>query len=124
MSKSSNTLLALVLGGAIGAAAGILYAPDKGSKTRKNLSKKAKKEQDKLAKHLKEARESLADNALKTKTTLEEKLNSTLSTVSHKADDVIDVLERKLEDLRSQNAKLQRDPATAKEKSSVKKIVS
>ncbi|TVZ52640.1 YtxH domain-containing protein [Dokdonia sp. Hel_I_53] len=107
MSKSGNTLLALVLGGAIGAAAGVLYAPEKGVKTRKDLSKKARKEQEKLVQQLKETRSSLATNAEKAKLTFEEKLNETINTASHKADDVIGTLESKLADLRLQNSKLQ-----------------
>ena len=124
MSKSSNTLLALVLGGAIGAAAGILYAPEKGTKTRKDLSKKAKKEQEKLVKQLKETRESLTDNAQQAKLSFEEKLNSTISTESHKADDVIATLESKLAELRLQNAKLQKDATVEKAKVKTEKALS
>ncbi|RMB63209.1 YtxH domain-containing protein [Dokdonia sinensis] len=124
MSKSSNTLLALVLGGAIGAVAGILYAPDKGTKTRKDLSKKAKKQQDKLAKQLKETRASLADNAQKAKLTFEERLNDTISTASYKADDIIGSLESKLADLRKQNAKLQKDATVNEIKARAEKTLS
>lgn len=122
MSKSSNTLLALVLGGAIGAAAGILYAPDKGEKTRKDLSKKARKQQEKLTKQLKETQATLVDNAQKAKLTFEEKLNDTISTASYKADDVISTLETKLADLRSKNAKLHTE-AKINEKTAVAKNV-
>ena len=38
-SNTGQTLLALLTGAAIGAGIGILYAPDKGSKTRKQISK-------------------------------------------------------------------------------------
>ena len=42
MSKTSNTILALVTGAAIGAGLGLLYAPESGDKTRKKISKNAK----------------------------------------------------------------------------------
>ena len=124
MSKSGNTLLALVLGGAIGAAAGILYAPEKGTKTRKDLSKKARKEQDKLLKQLKETRSSLSENAQKAKLTFEERLNDTISSASNKADDVISTLESKLSDLRAQNAKLQKKAKLNEAQAKTEKIVS
>lgn len=124
MSKSTNTLLALVLGGAIGAAAGILYAPEKGEKTRKDLSKKAKKQQDKLTKQLKQTQASLVDNAQKAKLTFEEKLNDTISSASHKADDVIGTLESKLADLRARNAKINASATTDEMKAKAKKAIS
>ncbi len=37
MANTGNTLLALVTGAAIGAAVGLLYAPDSGEKTRKKI---------------------------------------------------------------------------------------
>lgn len=124
MSKSSNTLLALVLGGALGAAAGILYAPEKGTKTRKDLSKKARKEQEKLTKLLKETSNSLADNAQSAKLTFEERLNDTISSASHKADDIIGTLESKLADLRVQNAKLQKNATVENAKAKMKNAIS
>lgn len=41
MCNSSKGFLGFVLGAAVGAAAGILFAPDKGDKTRERLSKDA-----------------------------------------------------------------------------------
>ena len=38
----SNFLVGFLAGAAVGAIAGILFAPEKGSKTRQNLSKKVK----------------------------------------------------------------------------------
>jgi gas vesicle protein len=38
----SNFLVGFLAGAAVGAIAGILFAPDKGSKTRQNLGKKVK----------------------------------------------------------------------------------
>lgn len=44
MKKStSNALLGFLTGAAAGAVIGILYAPEKGSKTRKNIRRKSKK---------------------------------------------------------------------------------
>ncbi|WP_166966077.1 YtxH domain-containing protein [Yeosuana marina] len=46
--KSSNTILGLVAGLAVGATLGILLAPDKGEKTRKKMVSKTKETKDKL----------------------------------------------------------------------------
>ena len=123
MSKSGNTLLALVLGGAIGAAAGILYAPDSGEKTRKNLSKKAKKQQKRLAKQYQETKSNLTESAQKAKHNFEAKLNDTLSTASVKADEILVGLESKLEELRQKNAKFHAEAKIDEVKAKAKKTV-
>ncbi len=46
--KSSNIILGLVAGLAVGATIGVLLAPDKGSKTRKKIISKTKETKDKL----------------------------------------------------------------------------
>ncbi|WP_338357026.1 YtxH domain-containing protein [Yeosuana marina] len=46
--KSSNTILGLVAGLAVGATLGILLAPDKGEKTRKKIVSKTRETKDKL----------------------------------------------------------------------------
>ncbi|WP_339917400.1 YtxH domain-containing protein [Yeosuana marina] len=46
--KSSNTILGLVAGLAVGATLGILLAPDKGEKTRKKIISKTGETKDKL----------------------------------------------------------------------------
>jgi len=72
MNNNSKILTALAAGAALGIAAGILFAPDKGSETRKKIKDKGKKlsqeVKDKLSlgkekvNHLKEnLRESLTD---------------------------------------------------------------
>lgn len=90
--NTGNTLMALLAGAAIGAVAGILMAPDKGSKTREKI---------------KDSFEKAKDN-LKKKFDVEETYEDLLSTMSHKTEDVISFLESKLADLKKQNAKFQK----------------
>ena len=55
--KSSNAILGIVAGLAIGATIGILLAPDKGEKTRKKIASKTKETKD----HLKESFDDFLD---------------------------------------------------------------
>jgi gas vesicle protein len=113
-SNTGQTLVALLTGAIIGAGIGILYAPDKGVKTRGKLSKEAKKTQKKLNKQLKETTHNLSEKAQTARVSFEEKLNETLSSASYKADDILVAMEDKLEALRKQNAKLQIDSTKGK----------
>lgn len=54
MSKSSNSLIAFLIGAGVGAAVGVLFAPDAGSNTRDRLSFK-------LSKYKKELEELIDD---------------------------------------------------------------
>ncbi|OAD90995.1 MULTISPECIES: YtxH domain-containing protein [Aequorivita] len=121
-SNTGQTLIALLTGAAIGAGLGILYAPDKGSKTRDKLSKEAKKAQKKLNKQIQETSHTLSEKAQQAKYSFEQKLNDTLSSASYKADDILVAMEDKLEALRRQNAKLQIDSKVDKAKATAKKV--
>ncbi|GEQ84883.1 hypothetical protein ULMS_03910 [Patiriisocius marinistellae] len=123
-SNSGQTLLAILTGAAIGAGIGILYAPDKGSKTRNKITKETTKRQKELTKQLKKTTEVLGAKAKDTKLTLEQKLEGAISSASYKADDVLSALESKLETLRVQNAKLQKDVKVEQLKTEVKKATS
>ncbi len=108
--NTGNTLLALIVGTAIGAGIGILFAPDKGSKTRQ----KFKDGYDDAIKDLKHKFDE-ASHELKRKFThhsknhsLQDTYEELISNVSHKTEDVISFLEDKLADLKEQNAKLQK----------------
>lgn len=109
MAKSGNTLLALITGAAIGAVAGLLYAPDSGENTRAKLNEEARRAQDDFNRKYKETSSNLGTKAKKARKDFETRLSETLSSASFKADEILAALESKLEDLRKQNAKLQKE---------------
>ncbi|MGO4820037.1 MULTISPECIES: YtxH domain-containing protein [unclassified Flavobacterium] len=105
---NGNTLLALVTGVAIGAGVGILFAPEKGTKTRSKIKdgyKGAKKDFKHKYENLSEEMKQKLTTA---KIDLEETYEDLVSNMSHKTEDVISFLEIKLAELKEQNAKLQK----------------
>jgi len=106
--NSGNVVLGLLAGAAIGAGFGILYAPDKGSKTRRMIKTKAIDASNDLTYRINEAKEQLTKTASKKREAFENRLEDSLSQMSYKADDIIAGLEHKLEDLRKKNAQLQK----------------
>ncbi len=104
MSKTGNTILALITGAAIGAGLGLLYAPESGDKTRKKISKNAKEAKKKFEKQIQETSEHLSASAKQAKKSFDTKLEDTLKTASSKADDILVSMEKKLEELRKKNA--------------------
>jgi len=109
MANSGSSFLALLTGAAIGAAIGLLYAPDSGENTRERLSKEAQDAKDQFNKKYQETSSNLSSRAKKARIDFEHRLEDTLSSASYKADEILSALEAKLEDLRKQNAKLQKD---------------
>lgn len=108
MSNNTNSVLALLLGAAIGAGVGILFAPDKGSKTREKIKEGYDEAKDNLLHKLDEAKHQLQNKFSGAKFDLEETYEDLVSNMSHKTEDVISFLETKLADLKEQNAKLQK----------------
>lgn len=106
--NSGSILLAILTGAVIGAGVGILYAPDKGEKTRKKIKKNALKTKEDITSRITQAADELTKTANVKKADFERKLDETISTMSYKADDIILTLEKKLEDLRKKNAQLQK----------------
>lgn len=106
--NTGNTFLALLTGAAIGVGVGILYAPDKGTKTRKKIKKKAMDTKQDVSDRISVLTEELSKTADAKKADFEQTLEKTISSMSYKADDIIVTLEKKLEELRKQNAQLQK----------------
>ena len=106
--NSGNVMLGLITGAAIGAGFGILYAPAKGSKTRKMIKRKATETGQEMVHRIQDAKEELARTAAEKREVFENRLEDTLSQMSYKADDIIAGLEHKLEELRKKNAQLQK----------------
>lgn len=117
MSKSSNIIAGIISGAALGLTIGVLYAPEKGNKTRKKIKKKAidtkeslLEQKDVLIEKATELTNKLNDQVTNTFTSkkgeFEKDLDKIVTDMSYKADDVITALEQKLEKLKKENAKL------------------
>ncbi|WP_369752860.1 YtxH domain-containing protein [Flavobacterium sp. WC2409] len=109
MSNSTgNTLLAILTGAAIGAGIGILFAPDKGSKTRGKIKNKYNDAEKGFKIKFDDLSGEMKHKLKSAKLDLEETYVDLLSDMSHKTEDVISFLEIKLAELKEQNAKLQK----------------
>jgi gas vesicle protein len=108
MSNKSNAIVAVIAGAAIGAAIGILFAPDKGSKTRSKLKEGLDDAKHNLKDSFEASSEVLREKFKGATQNLDGTFDDLLSNVSHKTEEVITFLETKLADLKAQNAKLQK----------------
>ncbi|MDO6802796.1 YtxH domain-containing protein [Wenyingzhuangia sp. 1_MG-2023] len=108
MSTNQNTALGILAGATLGATLGILFAPAKGSKTRKKIKEKVSETSEHLVNEAESIKNTVTDTIVGKKETLEEKLESVVSDASYKADDVIVALEKELEVLRKKNKQFQK----------------
>ena len=108
MSNNTNSVLALLLGAAIGAGVGILFAPDKGSKTREKIKDGFDDAKDDLKHKFEDVTHQLRKKFEGSKHDLDQTYEEMISNMSHKTEDVISFLETKLADLKEKNAKLQK----------------
>ena len=106
--KNGNSILALLAGAAVGVGLGILFAPEKGSKTRDkikdgfdDLKEQAKSKLNTLENEVKEKFSEKKDD-------LKATFENLLSDSSYKAEETITFLEEKLAELKKQNSKLQK----------------
>lgn len=107
-SNTGNTILALITGAAIGAGIGILFAPDKGSNTRRKIKKGVEDASEQFSEKFYEVSDKLVEKAYVTKDDMEQGIENLVSNASYKTEEVITFLEEKLAALKLKNAKYQK----------------
>lgn len=106
--KTGDSILALLAGAAIGVGIGILFAPDKGSKTREKIKDSLDDLKDQAKSKFGSFEEEAKEKFSQSKEDLKETVDNLLSKSSYKAEEAISFLEEKLAELKNQNAKLQK----------------
>jgi gas vesicle protein len=106
--NTGNTIVAVLVGATIGAGLGILFAPDKGSKTREKIKDGFDDVKHNLGDKLNEVTDKIKNNGILSKDDIDHNYEKLVSNISHKTEDVISFLENKLADLKVKNAKLQK----------------
>lgn len=107
-SNTGSTIIALLTGAMVGAGIALLYAPDKGTETRKKIKDTAKKAQDDMERQINRTKDDMNAKLKDAKSKFDQNLEEALSSVSYKTEDLIGALESKLGELKGRNAKLQK----------------
>lgn len=97
-SNTEKTLLALLAGAAVGAGLGILFAPDKGSVTRRKIKDGFDHEKERFG----EMAENIKNKFSRKKHDIESEFEDLLSHTHSKREEVIATLEKKLAELKRQ----------------------
>jgi len=105
--NTGNTIVAVLVGVTIGAGLGILFAPDKGSKTREKIKDGFDDVKNNLTDKLQEVSEKLMGNGVLKKEDIDRNYDNIIASLSDKTEDVVAYLENKLAELKEKNAKFQ-----------------
>lgn len=105
--NTGNTIVAVLVGVTIGAGLGILFAPDKGSKTREKIKDGFDDVKNNLTDKLHEVSEKLMGNGILKKEDIDRNYDNIVASLSEKTEDVVSYLENKLAELKEKNAKFQ-----------------
>lgn len=105
--NKGTVALGLIVGSAIGAALGVLFAPDKGSRTREYIKDESLNVVDVIKKDASVLKEDLTASAKAGKAKFNEEFDIATNKASHKADDLIDFLEKGLGALKKKNKNFQ-----------------
>jgi gas vesicle protein len=97
---NGGTILALLAGVAIGAGLGILFAPDKGEKTRGKIKDKYDGQKNDLMEKFSELSATFKSEFNKAKVDLEKGFDDLAHNADDKSEEVIAKLERKLQELK------------------------
>lgn len=104
MSKTGNTLVAILAGAAVGAVAGILMAPERGEETRKRIGKGFKDGTDELSKKFDDLKSQVKSTLNSNKKDFNSTINALVDSAEDKSEDIISALENKLKDLKKKAA--------------------
>nr|WP_315252214.1 YtxH domain-containing protein [uncultured Flavobacterium sp.] len=105
--NTGNTIIALLVGATIGAGIGILFAPDKGSKTREKIKDGFDDVKNNLNDKLHEVSEKLKGKGILSKEDIDRNYDNIVANLTDKTEDVVSYLESKLAELKEKNAKFQ-----------------
>lgn len=103
--NASNTVIALLAGAAVGAGLGLLFAPDKGSATRKKIKNKFNKGKAELSEKYDDLIGTLKGKVAKVERKFGDSLDDLVSEGKAKTEDVIEALEAKLATLKKEVSK-------------------